>query len=832
MPIRTQLPHLLIPTRAERSDFAPVRPFIDMSDRPPLTARQQRYIHATKLEQEVNHAVQERINLIQSLRIADTEIVPGICLEVQSSKQHPLDFDALENRGSRKHPVELLNVRVDDGSLKATIFVPEKRMDYLRKKITQYGDESRDQEGTKDSTIAVDSIEAFKLADLHSFWMEDTPLPDDTKQPVTWEAWLRKGTTDALRERQENFGIKVSAHSIKFQECEICLLTCSLEILLILQVVAAPLIAFRYREQAPGFFTGLPPTEQADWTKDLNARIQIANNDAPAVCILDTGIRRTHPLLSGSLTEKDCDTYDPTWEKDDNSKSGHGTEIAGLALYGDLTELLGSNEPLMLKHRLESVKILPVSGQNPEELYGWITQESVARAKVNAPNRKRIFCLAVTSEGKNTNGKPTAWSATLDKLSMGVSIGNESINDADKKLFVVSVGNIRDDLKHAEYSSRNDLEPVENPAQAWNALSVGGLTLKAFSEDRTLDGWSLLAKPGDISPSSRTSISWEEKEWPIKPDIVLEGGNCLSDGTLVSYDADLAVLTTGRDIPLVYTCETSAATAQAAHMAAILQAEYPNLWPETLRGLIAHSARWHEEMYRGQRFSQLLAEDKANLLRRFGYGKPDIELARYSASNRACLIAQQSIQPFIREAEDSSAGYMDMNIHTLPWPVELLRENGLSKTSLRVTLSYFIEPNPAERLPTLKYSYASHRLRFELKKPNESIDELRQRLNKKDRPEGYENARRGNTSWMLGSQARNKGSLICDVWKGTAADLAEQNTILVMPEGGWWKYRKHLNRGSQKARYALIVSLEIENQELDIYTPIRNQIPVATEIVV
>jgi hypothetical protein len=825
MPPRVQLPHLLIPARVERTDFAPVtRPI----DTPQRTARQQRFLHANKLSGELESAVQHRIELIQSLRIPDNEITPGVCLELQGSTTNPQDFDIFENRGSPNHPVELLNVRIDDGHLRATIFVPESRLNFLRKKIENYGDMKRDPNGTKGSTISMDSVEAVKLADLHSFWLEHTPLPTDLTQDYTWEVWLRKGAADALRNRQTQLGIRISAHSIKFHETEICLMTCSLQTLSKLQIAAKPLSAFRYREQAPGFFTGLEPTEQAGWSENLELRTNHASDNAPAVCVLDTGVRRTHQLLSSSLSERDHDSYEPSWGVDDTSSSGHGTEMAGLALYGDLTELLANSDSVNLKHRLESIKILPASGQNPEELYGWITQESAARAKINSPERQRIFCLAVTSPSLNVTGKPTAWSATIDKLSMGVG-SDLAINDADKKLFVISVGNIRDDLKHDEYSSRNDLEPIESPAQAWNALSVGGVTRKAFSEDATLDGWSLIAEPGDISPTSRTSVSWEDKDWPIKPDIVLEGGNCLSDGTLLTHDPDLAVLTTGRDSPLVYTCETSAATAQAARMAAILQADYPNYWPETLRGLLAHGARWESPMYRGQRINQLNATDKANLLRRFGYGIPDLNLARYSASNRACLIVQQEIQPFVRDDGDPTASYMDMNIHTLPWPSELLREHSLTKIHLRVTLSYFIEPNPAERLPTQKYSYASHGLRFELQKPNETVSELRQRLNSKERPKGFESSRASN-NWLLGPQTRNKGSLVSDVWSGTAAELAEQSTLLIRPEGGWWKYRKHLNRGSQKARYALIVSLESESQELDVYTPIHNAIRTTTQI--
>ena len=828
MPPRTQLPHIQLPGTIERTDFSPItRP---PGDKAPLTARQQRYLHANTLTEELAMAVQQRIEMMQSLRIPDQEIVPGVCLDIEGSAAHRLDLDALENRSSPKSPIELLNVRVIDGNLKATIFVPAKRLESLKARITKYGDESADPTGTKGSTVSIDSIEALKLADLNSFWMENTDLPTDKNHAYVWEAWLRKGFVGALRAKEDAFGIKVSAHSLNFQECEICLLTSSLNTLALLQIAAAPVVAFRYREEAPSFFTSLSPADQADWAENLQARLQSAPQDAPAVCVLDTGVLNSNRLLASSLADRDCDTYDPTWGKDDSH--GHGTEMAGLALIGDLTPVLAGSEAVTLKHRLESVKILPLSGQNPEELYGWITQEGVSRAKVNAPSRRRIICLAITNPGKNTNGRPSAWSATIDKLSMGVGPGSDfPIDDENKTLFLVSVGNIRDNLTHGQYSARNDREPVENPAQSWNALSVGGATFKTFSEEKGLDRWSLVAGSGDISPTSRTSVGWDDKDWPIKPDIVLEGGNCVSDGNLVSYDADLGLLTTGRDIPLIYTCETSAATAQGARMAASLQAEYPDYWPETIRGLLVHSARWNDAMYRDKRFNQMLAGDKENLLRRFGYGVPDLGVAQYSASNRACLISQHHIQPFTRGDAERNAGYMDMNIHTLPWPSEYLKENGTVKVWLRVTLSYFIEPNPAERLPTQKYSYASHRLKFELQRPLETPDILRQRMNKKDRPEGVKfKSVDSTTNWLLGPNTRNKGSIVSDVWTCTAAELADQNTIVIIPEGGWWKYRKHLKRGNEKVRYSLIVTLETENQELDIYTGIQNVISAATVI--
>jgi hypothetical protein len=828
MPPRTDLKHILLPARLERENFKPVRGFDP--DRPPLTARQQRDIHASKLETELNIAIVKRIELIQHTSILDTLQTQekGICLDIEGSDQNQLVLDSLENRTSR---IELLNVRKSGDKIHATIFIPENQLERFKAKVQKYGDVSQDQNGTKPTTIAIDSIGAIALADLKSFWMEDSAMPENIANSITWEVWLRKDKADFLRSHADSLGIKVSGHSLKFQECEICLLTSSLETLAMLQIALAPLVGFRYREAAPGFFADLTPVEQSQWSSDLLSRLQFPTEESPAICILDTGVHQPHSLLNASLSESDCNAYDPTWGTEDHH--GHGTEMAGIALVGDLSPHLASREPIKINHRLESVKILPPRGENPEELYGWITQECAARAKVNAPHRQRIFCLAVTNLGKNSTGKPTAWSASIDKISMGIDANlnvdddKKNVDDDKKQLFIVSVGNIRD-VVPGDYSGRNDLEFIENPAQSWNALSVGGYTTKSFSEDRTLDGWTVIAQPGDIAPASRTSVSWIEKEWPIKPDVVFEGGNCVTDGSLVSVDPDLSLLTTGHNIPFKFTRDTSAATAEAARLAATIQAEYPHYWPETIRGLIVHSASWQEPMLRGTALNNMRVEDKENLLRRFGYGVPNINAACFSASNRACLISQHSLLPFSRPEGSSSTSYMDINYHKLPWPSDLLNQYGNTKMVLRITLSYFIEPSPSERIPTQKYSYASHRLKFALQRPLETFEKFKERVNKNARSEGYETT--GNDNWLLGVNTRNRGSIVSDIWKGTAAELAAQETIAIMPEGGWWKSRTHLKRGNQRARYSLIVTLETDDQEIDIYTNIANQINVITDI--
>ena len=107
-----------------------------------------------------------------------------------------------------------------------------------------------------------------------------------------------------------------------------------------------------------------------------------------------------HPLIEPALADTDCHTVNKAWGVDDTPAwQGHGTRMAGLPLYGDLVPVLAGNDPIMLKYRLESVRILPptaASANNPE-LYGAITGEAIARAEVQAPRRRRTVAMAVST---------------------------------------------------------------------------------------------------------------------------------------------------------------------------------------------------------------------------------------------------------------------------------------------------------------------------------------------------------------------------------------------------------------------------------------------------
>ena len=278
---------------------------------------------------------------------------------------------------------------------------------------------------------------------------------------------------------------------------------------------------------------------------------------------------------------------------------------------------------------------------------------------------------------------------------------------------------------------------------------------------------------------------------------------------------------------------TSAATAQASKLSAEIYCKYPNAWPETIRALMVHSARWTDKMK--QQFLPAESPKKSDirvLLRSCGYGIPNLDRAVSCKNNYVNMIIEEELQPF---DFDKSVVTNELNIHKLPWPKEVLEALGDEEVELRVTLSYYIEPSPGHIGWKDKYTYQSCGLRFELKNSMESLDDFKKRINEIARAEdpNWHNVLGKPTSWYLGAKNRNVGSIHSDFMCVPAVDLSNANDIAVYPIGGWWKNRKRLKRYYDKIRYSLIISLSTKDTKVDFYTPIVTEIqnPVAVPII-
>jgi hypothetical protein len=167
-------------------------------------------------------------------------------------------------------------------------------------------------------------------------------------------------------------------------------------------------------------------------------------------------------------------------------------------------------------------------------------------------------------------------------------------------------------------------------------------------------------------------------------------------------------------------------------LAAILQAEYPEYWPESIRGLIVHSAEWTPKM-----LEEFPHSERRSRLRVYGMGVPNLQRARRSAKGFATMVIQDHLQPFRYTRGDNATH--EMHLHDLPLPKEILEELGSLPVRMRVTLSYFIEPNPPRRGSVARYQYASHGLRFAVRRPEEKPERMIARLTSTDWPIKDEN---------------------------------------------------------------------------------------------
>ena len=317
---------------------------------------------------------------------------------------------------------------------------------------------------------------------------------------------------------------------------------------------------------------------------------------------------------------------------------------------------------------------------------------------------------------------------------------------------------------------------------------------------------------------------------------MFDAGNVATNGHDYIVCDDLSLLTTGHrpSVNLYSTINaTSAATAQAAYFCARIIAEYPDTWPETVRALMIHSSAWTDEMHRqfchrGEGTTKL---QRGNLLRHCGYGVPNIEKAIQCANNCVNMIVQGEIQPF---RKDGSVKMNEMHIHSFPWPKEILRELGDTEVKLRITLSYFIEPSPGEVGWKDRYRYPSCGLRFEINRINQSLEEFKKQVNKMaaEEDKGIDTMTNSANNWYLGPNNRNVGSIHSDFIVCNAIDLCERNYVAVYPVGGWWKERPYLKKTDNKIKYALVLSLETPKTEVDLYTPIINEISTTVPVAV
>ena len=824
MPSRFSLPHIDI------GAYSAVQPYTGSGGGGGGGPRE-RAEHGRRVQNELRAA----LDLAVQQRPADDRLepLPGVFLEVQLTKGSAPDTLDRARAGIASRAVN--TIENDDRVI--ALYVPDDGRQVLEQIVQDYLTGDLTPKGQNPPHMStVEAIEAVRIARLQTFWTDDpAAIPTEPHAEVWWGLWAIKGREAEVEDICARLQLRTATDDkrLRFPEITVIPVLATRTAVELMLFATSAIAEVRRASDNPSFFLGEAREDQREWMDDLAERTVWPPSDAVAVCVLDTGAKRGHALLEPALAIGDMHAVDRDWNTDDHHRLGHGTSMASMSLHGDLTAALADQGERVLSHRLESVKVLPPNGFDPAEphSYGPITQSAVALPEIAAPDRRRVYCMAVTNDGVS-GSIPSAWSAAVDQAAAGTMPGDDE--NAPKRLIMISGGNTPEHIEFGRIRPQDE-HPIEDPAQAWNALTVGGYTDLVDIGEPAYNGWTALAGAGELSPHSRTSVTWPSNA-PIKPELVMEAGNrAVNAGrTEVLTLPSLGLLAASNDpnIPLVAFDQTSAATAQCARLAAQVAADHPEFWPEMVRGLMVHSAEWTAPMvaeFNGRPGKR----ERYELVRKFGYGVPSYERATASAANHLALFAQAEIQPFRFERGDGRK-YGDCHYYTLPIPPRLLEELENETVELKVTLSYFVDPNPGLGANVDPQRYRSHGLRFDLRRSGETVEQFRRRVNAAERedPRRAANGNNDDNRWLLGPQSVSAGSLHCDVWTGPAIELLRRDVLCVKPVLGWCRERAAREICNKTRRYALIVTLKAANPEIDLYTPIQTHIETGVEVLI
>ena len=680
----------------------------------------------------------------------------------------------------------------------------------LKRKIEDYGNpEKSTRSGRPRNEALVAPLELLRLTTLGdlSGGTLDTATVDD-EQNYWVELWVRGGRleeesvrTRVLEEirwlaRQHDIPIE-RVHSFRATERDVYLLP--------LPGRALRLLPNRIPEvyRVIEATRGLRDFVVSELATELVQPDHVATppTNAPAVVILDTGISPEHPLLAPTFLDQGASVIigDPS----PVDIHGHGTEMAGLAAYRDLgRDLLyaGEAQPRVW---LQSVRLLADDQTNDDDREFWPerTEQGVLAAEAEG-KRSRVFNLCVSAAHPDP-GMRTSWSVGLDLLAYDEGLG---------RLFCVAVGNVDVSPRRDDYPNLNLTSFIDDPAQALNVIAVGALTDRtAIPADPVHGDLVALAGEGQLSPFSRCGVPGAN---PIKPEIVFEGGNCAPDGVLAGFGIEtLSLLSTSRRHKegrlLTFSWATSAACASLSGFVAEIWHANPNLRPATIRALAVHSARWTDGL-RNQ-FS-----DRRDLVRAAGYGVPNVSKASYSLRARPTLIVEDELRPSV--VDERNRRRREHHLVRLPLPSEALLELGEHEVELSATLSYFVEPNEANRA-----NYAGTTLRWDLQRPGEDEVSFGQRINRLERGDDYQE--RGVAyPWEIGPDSRGRGSVQSDRCRVTAASLAGDKLIAVFPVLGWWEGKRQ--RLDATAPYSLVITIDAGDAPIDLYAMIEAEVSV------
>jgi hypothetical protein len=558
------------------------------------------------------------------------------------------------------------------------------------------------------------------------------------------------------------------------------------------------------------------PQRERRERRNLAAQTQIQSPraDAPTVCVIDSGIQEEHSLLEPGIHKPSSRCFlpnaQPTDIADYVADGGHGTRVAGAVLYG---ENIPTNGSLTLNAWVQNARVLDGDCSLPEEMFPPAVLRDVVAHYHEGERRTRIFNHSINASSPCRTLHMSAWAAEIDLLCSEYDIlviqsaGNLRNSQASPLLGITEL--INNGTAYPDYLAQPSCR-IANPAQSLQALTVGSVAYGLYEDA----GWrSFASQAGESSAFSRCGLGiWNS----IKPEVVEFGGDCMhTTGNPPTVGTpDVAgqfypelVRSTLSGGPAIARDDvgTSYATPKVARIAAQLQSMLPDESCLLYRALIVQSALWPEWA------GPLTPDQRAALLKRIGYGIPNMERATTNTNHRSTFISQG----------DTEIAAGECHIYQIPIPALLRRPGYEYDVRVEITLSYVAEPRRTRRTHR---GYLSTWVDWLTNRQGETIEAFRTRALKDDSahmnegtPFGWVIQTRSDWGELPGVQ-RNASTVQKDWAMIKSNALPDDFCIAVRGHRGWSRDPESV------ATYGLVASFEIVGQEIEIYAPLRTAV--------
>lgn len=519
--------------------------------------------------------------------------------------------------------------------------------------------------------------------------------------------------------------------------------------------------------------------------------------DAPSVCVIDSGITAGHPLLRQHVGHEESIL---TAKGSAADTHGHGTRVAGVAVYGDVRAAHGTGK-FQSPIRIFSARVLNEYNAFDDEKLVYSQMREAIRMFVAQPYDCRVFNISLGTSQTFNDGKQPQWAEQLDLLAREMGV-----------LIVVSAGNIQTATNNpADAEALATSYPgflleldarIVDPATAALAVTVGSINL--YDEPAVRHGADkndLIRQVGKRNQLSAFTRLGPGVRGAVKPEFVDGGGGLAWSGTSsmrrISNDNGLAVMSLSKDPTerlFHFDVGTSYAAPKVARAAALVwkrveDAIKREVDPNLVRALLAVSAKLPEGA--ADCFDKLTDSDrKAAMLRAYGYGQVDEDLLLASSDRRVVLFSQD------RLAMDHFA------IYEIPLPQEFKRAKG----NKRVTVALAYDPPVRRR----RLDYLGVAMDVMLIR-GKSIDEIEKAYAKLDKDEAADSAFNGKFKAKLEptpGAGPVKGTLQQGVWTFSREkdDMGETLHLVVRASRKWSE--------DEEQSYAVAIALEGDDGNL------------------